>query len=384
MSQQPGTAKRKNASKGTVKVEPFQGRLRLRWSCGGKRYSLSLGLIDAQETRKAAEGKARQIELDILSGNFDPTLVKYKPEGYVEPKKDEVVLITCVELFQLFTDYKSKGVYSRTLEKYKTTEKYLSEFYADKKVEFLGLMSAEPFVEFLRSKGNGERILKERLGLLSACWDWGKGRHYVEVNPWKELQNRVKVPPKQMPKPFTKDEIKAIIKAFKDDPHYKHYAEFVQFLFGTGARTSEAIGLRWEHISDDFGSVWIGESLSRGVRKSTKTNKARTIPLNGKISSLLRNKKPEAAQPDDLVFTTRQGNAIDDHNFRNRAWVTILERLEILYRKPYITRHTFISHCLADGLPPTTVAAVTGHDVQTLYENYAGCVSSRPILPEMF
>jgi hypothetical protein len=30
--------------------------------------------------------KARQIELDILSGNFDPSLSKYKPEPEIEPE----------------------------------------------------------------------------------------------------------------------------------------------------------------------------------------------------------------------------------------------------------------------------------------------------------
>jgi integrase len=33
---------------------------------------------------------------------------------------------------------------------------------------------------------------------------------------------------------------------------------------------------------------------------------------------------------------------------------------------------------------PVVVAEITGHDVQTLYENYAGVVCSKPTLPELF
>jgi hypothetical protein len=52
--------------------------------CGGatasQRYCLSVGLPDSIINRKVATQKAQQIELDMLSGNFDPTLQKYKPE----------------------------------------------------------------------------------------------------------------------------------------------------------------------------------------------------------------------------------------------------------------------------------------------------------------
>ncbi len=88
-----------------------------------------------------------------------------------------------------------------------------------------------------------------------------------------------------MPKPFSQEEIKAIIQGFEQDKYYSHYVEFVEFLFGTGCRTGEAIGLCWKHLNEDCSTVWIGESLSRGIRKATKTNRARTITLD-----LLRNK----------------------------------------------------------------------------------------------
>ena len=94
------------------------------------------------------------------------------------------------------------------------------------------------------------------------------------------------------------------------------------------------------------------------------------------------NRKPKQVKPDDLVFPSKKGGLIDDHNFRNRAWVSVLKQAGIEYRKPYNTRHTFISHALESGMNPVMVAELTGHDVKTLYENYAGCIESRPRLPD--
>lgn len=382
------------ASKGTVVVENFKERLRLRWRVTRRRYCLSLGLPDTKESRKLAELKARQIELDIISGNFDTTLTKYKPQSLVESKPViNASSITCGELFQQFMDYKAKFLHPRSLDRYKTTLKYLHQFYckdgtrrrliAEQPAIYLELTHSEQFNTWLKSK-NAERARKERLILLSACWSWGKTKGIVETNPWQDLQKEVRESPKQPPKPFTKEEVRAILAAFKIHSQYKHYADFVEFMFLTGVRTAEAIGLRWQHINDDFSSVWIGESLSRGVRKSTKTNKARYVPLNDKLKVLLKSRKPENYHPDDLVFPSPDGLAIDDHNFRNRAWVKVLELAGVEYRKPYNTRHTFVSMCLEAGMNPVIVASITGHDVQTLYRNYAGCVVSRPSVPELF
>jgi len=364
-------------AKGTVNVEMFKDRLRLRWGHSGQRYCLYIGLPDTVVNRKAAEGKARQIELDIASSNFDPTLKKYKTEQQVKRSQLQVT-----ELFEKFMVEKAKSIYKRSLEKYQATLGYLQKYFKDKQASTVTVILAEKFSEWLCGQ-IAPLTAKERLTLINACWVWGKEQDFVDSNPWSELVARVRVPPKQKSKPFTNEEIHIIIQAFHSNRYYKHYADFVEFMFGTGCRTGEAVGLRWGHLSTDCSSVWIGESVSRGVRKSTKTNQARTITLTPNLQKLILNRRHENLDPDGLVFPTPKGHPIDDHNFRNRAWKTVLSKLDIVYRKPYNTRHTLISHALDLGMNPVMVAQLTGHDVATLYENYAGSVSSRPRLPEL-
>jgi integrase len=373
----PVSQSRKKAAKGTVVVQVFKERLRLVWSYAAKRYFLYLGFPDGKTNRIVAGQKARQIEGDIATGNFDPTLKKYKPEAVLRRSQ-----ISAVTLFERFTESKLKYLASATLAKYTAITGYFKQYFKDKPAGAIATQEAEAFTNWLITQ---IKLItaKDRLALIKACWRWGIDRGLIESNPWEEMTKRVKPAPKQPPKPFSLEEIGAIVQAFRTDRYYSHYANYVEFLFGTGCRTGEAIGLQWKHISDDCSTVWIGESLSRGVRKSTKTNRARTIGLTPKLQAMLLARRPADYDPDGLVFPSPKGNAIDDCNFRNRAWKTVLTRLEIDYRKPYTTRHSLVSHALDLGMNPVMVAQLTGHDVRVLYQNYAGNVNSRPRLPEL-
>lgn len=368
---------RKKAAKGTVVVQVFKERLRLVWSNAGKRYFLYLGFPDTKTNRTVAESKARIIEGDMATGNFDQTLKKYKSEAALRRNQ-----ISASALFERFTESKAKYLASPTLAKYAAITGYFRQYFKEKPAGAIVAEDAEAFTDWLITQIK-PITAKDRLALIKACWQWGVNQDLLESNPWEEMTKRVKPTPKQMPKPFSREEIGAIIQGFRTDRYYHPYADYVEFLFGTGCRTGEAIGLQWKHVSDDCSTVWIGESLSRGVRKSTKTNRARTIALTPKLQAMLLARRPADYNSDLLVFPSPQGGAIDDNNFRNRAWKTILTRLEIDYRKPYTTRHTLVSHALDLGMNPVMVAQLTGHDVQVLYQNYAGNVNSRPRLPEL-
>lgn len=361
---------RKKAPKGTVVIQVFKERLRLWWSYLGKRYYLYIGLPDSKTNRIAAEQRARQIEGDIATNNFDSTLRKYKPQSRIG--------FEFLDLWKKFVAHKRKSVTARTITTTFDPVLVKVKEYGSIKTR----SDAEQFAIWLQTQVSASWA-KRMITMLNACFKWGIEQSLTTENPFEGLTRNIKVPPKQASKPFTSEEMGAIVLGFRSDRYYSHYADYVEFLFGTGCRTGEAIGLRWKHLSDDCSIVWIGESLSRGVRKSTKTNRARTVALTPKLQAMLLARRPANPDPDGLVFTSPQGGAIDDHNFRNRAWKTVLTRLEIDYRKPYTTRSTLISHALDLGMNPVMIAQLTGHDVQVLYQNYAGNVNSRPRLPEL-
>ncbi|MGB8690843.1 MAG: tyrosine-type recombinase/integrase [Microcoleus sp.] len=356
--------------KGTVNIENFKDRLRLAWSWQGKRFWLYIGLPDSSINRKAAEIKARTIELDIASNNFDPSLTKYKPQ------KQESISVT--ELFDRFIDYKKRTISIGGFAKYKGLQKHVETFFRNKNAIAVSETVAEDFRDWLAQKLQPVTV-RERIVLMNACWEWGQKKKLVTENPWAEI--KVSVAPKQRPQPFTIGEIGAIVHKFRSDPNLTNYADYVEFKFGVGLRTGEAAALLWRHCSPECDRIWIGESLSNGDRKSTKTNKARTVPLTSRLQQLLLNRRTSDSLPDDLIFTSTNGLAIDSKNFCNRYWKPALAELKIDYRKPYNTRHTLISHGLEAGMNPVAIASLTGHNVRTLYENYAGLVNP-PQLPD--
>lgn len=362
-----------------VKVEAYRGRLRLRWSYQGTRHNISLGFDDTALGRTVAQGKASLIDADLVTGNFDRTLAKYQSDTTREKALNSS--LTTVKLFEQFTAYRAKGATARSMVKYAALSKRVIRFF---EVMPVGLVD-EPTADRFRESMNGlaPHTRKSYLVLMSGCWTWGIKQTLVTANPWGEVAKRVKVPPKQKDDPFTKDEVLRILNGFESDRHYAHYSDFVRFRFSTGCRPGEAAGLRWKHLSIDCGMVWIGESLSRGERKATKTNRSREFKLPLTIQTLLLKRRPVDFAPDDLVFPSPKGGAIDDHNFRNRAWEHVLKRCGVTYRTPYNTRHTFISHALERGLPPMTIAQMTGHDPEVLFKHYASAIGGYE-LPELF
>ncbi|MBH2005459.1 MAG: DUF3596 domain-containing protein [Sphingobacteriia bacterium] len=77
--------------KGTVSVENYRDRIRLRWRYQNKRYSLSLYKISKQNLLQARK-TALEIEQDITLGSFDITLLKYGAKDPINKEEAKSIL----------------------------------------------------------------------------------------------------------------------------------------------------------------------------------------------------------------------------------------------------------------------------------------------------
>lgn len=366
---------------GTVAINSFKGRLRLRWSHEGKRFTLSLELPDSIVNRVVAKGKAAIIEGDLVTGNFDRTLAKYRPpKQVIEPS------LSMLDLLNRFIEVKRRQVAKETLSKFNALQEPVAAFFGSQPAIGVNDDRADLFrVYLVQDRKLKSATVKDRLTILNACWKWGVKQELVTSNPWVEPLKLVNVPPTQKPKPFTQDEIRKILEAFRSSRYYAYYGDFVEFRFGTGCRIGEAIGLQWQHISDDCSTIWIGESVSRGkVRKSTKTNRARQFKLSPRLQEILIARRPETVEPNALIFPAPEGGTINDINFSQRIWKKLLAEINIPYRKFNSARHTFTSHALANGVKPLTVAEIAGHDPEVLFKHYASEIDGGLQLPDIF
>lgn len=377
------------SSKGSVVLNSLRGRLRLRLPrnlFNGKQTYLSLGLDDTKFNRKLAEAKLHQIELDIISGEFDFTLAKYKPQtnlAVVENirSKQKIELSELWEKHRVFKEPNRSQSWIMTCNQ---QTKYLV------KCPYKSLDESKEIFNWITSNipaHSAKRLVVE----LSACCNWGVKNNLITTNPFEGLAKEIDIKKTGNEdndiNPFSKDERDAIIAAFEANTYYKHYANYVRFLFFTGARPSEVIALQWKHISNK--SICLEQAVVRSspkgliVKQGLKTQNKRMFPVNAQLLELLNSMRQNLEiNPDDLVFPAPTGKWIDIHNFRNRAWKTIMSSLEIEYRKPYQTRHTFVTMALEADVSISQIARWVGNSPQVIMECYAGTIR-KVAVPEL-
>jgi integrase len=226
-----------------------------------------------------------------------------------------------------------------------------------------------------------------RLWLLKSVAAWAVAEGLLTVNPW--LKTKPRKGTKEIITPFSQDEAARIIAGFEE--FYPAWGPFTKFLFLSGCRMSEAIGLRWQHVDFERGEICICESLGRlldktyeRVRKSTKTGSVRFLGINAELTKVLEQVSPARTNSEELVFKNPTGtNYIDCRNFRHR-WKKVLAAANIPYRRPHIIRHSFASHAIEQGIPLTGVAYLLGHSDTRMVATTYGHLVDRPSLPRIF
>ncbi|MEB3359477.1 MAG: DUF3596 domain-containing protein [Synechococcales bacterium] len=166
--------------------------MQLVFSFGGKRQYMSTGFSDTPTHRKAAELKARQIELDIASGNFDATLEKYKPQSVLSTVTPITSITsaepTILELWDKFIEYKTPqcaentmrymyGVYTGYVKRLPSHDLQQAATIRDYVVKEIPLDSAKRFMT-----------------RLSACCNWAVESKLIEANPFIGMAEAIKLP----------------------------------------------------------------------------------------------------------------------------------------------------------------------------------------------
>lgn len=338
-----------------------------------------------------AEKIAAQIRCDIANRQFDYSDTKLTKYCEAIPVSEIPVIPIPVsaytkpsdllDLWEQFEERQKNRVAQTTIKKdYKEVRRALNKLTSEQ-LKFDNLYSlTDTLLEYYKLT-----TLEKLFAHLKACGNWGVRNKLITENPFIELHSQL--PKKrlktQKPECFTLEEMKEIIVAFrtkcngkKKVANHQFYADFVEFLFLTGCRPEDALALTWGDIKSD--KITFNKAYSNGVLKGTKTDTARTFPVNKQLRELLENrKKKERAFFGDghLVFPAFKGDYLDLGNFTTRHWQKVVgnlvgERKVSKYLPLYNVRHTFISLMLRNGMDMQTVAYLCGTSVQMLQKHY--------------
>lgn len=176
-------------------------------------------------------------------------------------------------------------------------------------------------------------------------------------------------PPSRLPKALALSDVESILAAAAEPGTTlaKRDRALLEFLYGTGARISEAVGLDIDDFDGDDGSV-----LLRG-----KGSKQRLVPVGSVAVAALRDYlavgRPalvSAKTPTAAVFLNARGGRLS----RQSAWTVLskaAERAGVAGSiSPHTLRHSFATHLLDGGADVRVVQELLGHASVTTTQVY--------------
>ena len=185
---------------------------------------------------------------------------------------------------------------------------------------------------------------RRKITSLRSFYDFLNSRNITDVN-----LSHVKLPDVKREikkeKILSEAEIKAMIEAARPD---RDGYLFVRFLYLTGARVSEAVGLKWRDL------VETDDSLYANLRG--KGNKTREVPISPKLWQEIHTVRDGAAD-DSEVFPSIKNRKAAGRMIAKLGKAIKLGRSV----SPHWFRHSCASHLLAVGADVVSVRDLLGH-----------------------
>ena len=205
---------------------------------------------------------------------------------------------------------------------------------------------------------------------LSAFFDSSRRARVIPANPVKGATIPRRVDPPTEMRPFTEDEVSAVVEAIRE--HNDRLAGVVLVAAWTGLRWGELRALRVCDFSEFKHPVLtVQHSHSEGQAvKGTKSGRVRRVPVANEALPALR-EMAAGKSPTDLLITTERGAQLHRTAFiRATKWETLGRG-----RRLHDLRHTAACLWLAKGVDLGTVQGWLGHaDIATTnrYVHYLG------------
>jgi integrase len=162
------------------------------------------------------------------------------------------------------------------------------------------------------------------------------------------------------------NEVGMVLAALAAKRTYKNvdWSWYTEFMLQTAMRTGEVRALRWHDIKDNKILVHQNWTLTHGLKDSTKTNKKRWVPLNGRCQNILT----QLSQDQEYIFPWDR-LAFQSYFRKKLKPLHEAQLISHLYR-PYDCRHTAISRWIEAGIPVPQVANWAGNTSEIIFKHY--------------
>ena len=367
-----------------IGVTERNGKLQIAFSVGGRECRQSLGIPIDKGNIKHASRTRDEILLAISKSTFSwadffPNSKQAKKERSMQSPSEDRLIKGC--LLEFYERHEEPRLSASTNKANKKAMLQLITEFGDIQVMELKPSRIAEFVQH-RAKQVKMKTVRNILSPLSNMYKEIE-KDYQHRNPVKQVdlgtyyskkvndkrQANNKDENGQIINPYTGAQVSKII-----DSAEGQVKNLIQFMFYTGVRTGEAIGLRWSHINLDIGTADITRSISSDEESSTKTAVERTLKLLPKALEALKNQTHYTKHLNDFVFHDPKKGCRwqDDQAIRKKAWHPTIKASGVGYRKPYQTRHTYATLLLMGGEDARFVANQLSHkSLEMIFRHYA-------------
>ena len=232
-------------------------------------------------------------------------------------------------------------------------------------------MIQQMYNELQTEKGLSPKTIKNVHGVLHRALEQAQKMGYIRNNPLTAV-TLPRIEKKQI-KPLEDNELCAFLKEIRGDTY-----ELVYFVtVFTGLRQGEVLGLTWDCVDFEKGTILVNKQLRRSQRKGgtyyfspPKNNKSRTITPAPYVMKLLQAQKVQQAEQrlmagpawedSGLVFTNEFGRYISYRAIFD-SFKRIVKRIGLPDARIHDLRHTYAVNCIRAGDDIKTVQSNLGH-----------------------
>ncbi|MBR3536261.1 MAG: site-specific integrase [Oscillospiraceae bacterium] len=206
------------------------------------------------------------------------------------------------------------------------------------------------------------KSVKNIHGVLHKCLDVALRRKYIDVNP----AARISLP--KIPCRSTNVMSNAVLGCFLREVKGKEKENFYRCALFTGLRLSELIGLTWDCIDFDKGTIHVYRQLVKDrtsneyVFTSLKNNRSRTIyPADIVMDILLKIRKTVPDTPEHFVFVSTQSGTHYTVAAVYSSFKRTVRRIGYPNLRVHDLRHTYAVLSLLAGDDIKTLQCNMGH-----------------------
>lgn len=288
--------------------------------------------------------------------------VRTKPHTFAQRKR-----MKFRDLAQMFLENHAKPNYEfSTFQKYSGgIQKYLIPYFENFWIEEITRFQVAEFkahvLKLDRSDATKNFVFGSLKTVLQKAMEWD----LLDRNP----TTSIKPPRKGLPRTeyWSVDEVDTFLLAMKDSPRLLLYL----IALNSGMRIGEIFGLRWDCVDIERRILTIRRTWDQKtglVKETTKTHKARVIPLNQPMFEALVELRRQNRE--DLVLAPdRLGLGCPSHVARSFKQDAIFANVRPI--KFHDLRHTFATNFMGNGGAIHALARILGHTTTNMTERYS-------------